>query len=128
MFHDRTKRAKISLGFSLVLVFLFSSFVLAHQCQASASINSATSSINYIHSHDGNPLDSSAGGSSQLITDVCVGITFLVLFVGRKLFLHKRKFWSNYRFELVTFFTFKFTQYSNLVFTLSRPQLGVFRI
>ena len=128
MFNDRAKIARISLGFSLVLVFLFSGFVLANQCQASSAINSATSSINIIHSHDGNPLDSSVGGSSKLITDVCVGITFLVLFAGRKLLLHKRKFWSNCRFELVTFFTLKFTRYSNLVFTLSRPQLGVFRI
>lgn len=128
MFNDRTKIARISLGFSLVLVFLFSGFVLANQCQASASINSATSSLNILHSHDGKPLDSSVGGSSQVLADVCVGITFLVLLAGRKLLLHKRKFGHNFRFKLTKFFALKFTLYSNLVLTLSRPQLGVFRI
>ncbi len=124
----RTRVAKISLGFSLVLVFLLSGFVLAHQCQANASINSATSAINILHSHNVNPLDSSFGGSPHLITDVCVGITFLVLLAGRKLFLHQRKFGYNYRFKLTTFLALKFTHHPNLLFTLSRPQLGVFRI
>ena len=128
MFNDRAKIARISLGFSLVLVFLFSGFVLANQCQASASINSDTSSINIAHPLHGNPLDSSAGGSSQLVTDACVGITFLVLLAGRKLFLHKRKFGYSLRFELNKFFALKSTHYFNLIFTLSRPQLGVFRI
>lgn len=128
MFKDRAKVTRISLGFSLVLVFLFSGFVIAQQCQASTTINSNTNSINIVHPHDGYPLDSSAGGSSRLVTDVCAGITFLVLFAGRKLLLHKRKFGYKIRFELPRFFALKLVHYSNLVFTLSRPQLGVFRI
>ena len=128
MLRDHAKVTRISLGFSLVLVFLFSGFVIAQQCQANTTISSNTNSINIVHPHAGNPLDSSAGSSSRLVTDVCAGITFLVLLAGRKLFLHKRKFGYRFGFELPKFFAPKLTHYSNLVFTLSRPQLGVFRI
>ena len=128
MFRDRVKVARNSLGFSLVLVFVFSGFVLAHQCQSNASINSNTDSINIVHPLHGNPLDSSVGGTSLFTTEVCVGITFLVLLAGRKLFQHKRKFGNNFRIELTKFFALKIPHYSNRVFTLSRPQLGVFRI
>lgn len=128
MLQERPKVARITFGFCLVLIFLFSGLVLAHQCQASESINSATSSINNLHTDDMHPMGSSLAGSNLIITDVCVGFTFLVLLAGRKIFQHKRKFDFYFRLEFTRFIALKFTHYSNQVFTMSLPQLGVFRI
>lgn|GEM_PF-6636797 len=71
---------------------------------------------------------SSAVGSHSLACDICVGVVFLVLLVGRKIFLKNRIWTLGVTNQLSHWRAFSFTRPPNLKFALTLPQLGVFRI
>ncbi len=102
-----------------------------------------TMSLSFVHqghSYSTSPSDfssSAATGSSlelnhvspnTLVTDVCIGAIFLILFFGRKYFHGKIFTPSGLTGKIDRLRLMNFTRPPNLVLHLSLPQLGVFRI
>jgi hypothetical protein len=112
--------ARAAGGVVLLISLISTGMVVAHQCH-----QEAVQVASHSH-HDG------AGKTepvpSSLLTDICIGVTFLVLLIGRKFWLRQKH--SNWRISLHT--SIKelrgFIKPPNLVLRLSLPQLGVCRI
>lgn len=108
----------------LTLFLLTMSLSFVHQVHSYSTSHSGVSSSAAI----GSSLELNQVAPSSLVTNVCIGAIFLVLFVCRKYF-HGNIFTpsgltgKNDRLRLMNF-----TRPPNLVLRLSLPQLGVFRI
>lgn len=105
----------------LVMLLLSLGTSIAHQSFPDVSSQSVvlTQAIDNI---------STAVGSHSLVCDICVSVVFLVLLVGRKIFLKNRIWTLGVTNQLSQWRAFSFTRPPNLEFALTLPQLGVFRI
>lgn len=111
-------------GILAILVATFSSgLVLAHQCHDQIS-----TAINQTHSHTDVNLIAAVGGHNSVLDEVCVGIFFLVLLVGRKYLIRQKFNYGQSIMQAVRQGIAFCARPPNLVFALTRSQLGIFRI
>lgn len=103
------------LTMSLSFVHQGHSYSTSHSDVSSSAATESSLQINQV------ALDS-------LVTDVCIGAIFLVLFVYRKYFHGNIFSPSGLTGKIDRLRLMKFTRPPNLVLRLSLPQLGVFRI
>ena len=113
------------IGIGVLTLFLLAmSLSFAHQGHSySTSQSDVSSSAVTGSSHELNPV-----APNSLVTDVCIGAIFLVLFVYRKYFHGKIFTPSGLTGKIDRLRLMNFTRPPNLVLPLSLPQLGVFRI
>ena len=118
----RAPYLKVLGAFAILFAILSAGFMVAEQCH----IQSPLSTLSVTHSH-GNDLQT-GGQPHSLLSDICTGAFFLVLILGAKNLVNRALdrgyFKTSYLFERVL----KFLRPPNLTFTLSRPQLGTYRI
>lgn len=103
------------LTMSLSFVHQGSSYSTSHSDVSSSAATGSSLQINQV-------------GLDSLVTDVCIGAIFLVLFVCRKYFHGKISTHSGLAGKIDRLRLMKFTRPPNLLLRLSLPQLGVFRI
>lgn len=120
----RSKIAKFSGILAITLAVFSTGFAVVQQCHA----QSVATSITTQHDHNAPAGTHGALSSQSLLTDVCLGVFFLVLIVGRKYLLEQRKSVGNFSRALSWRRVFTFIPPPNLTFSLSLPQLGVIRI
>jgi len=120
MFTSKQGVARAASAIVLLISLISTGMVVAHQChQASSQV--AT------HAHHDEPT-SSVTPNSSLLTDICIGVTFLVLLIGGKFWLRKRvSSWLVQAFSQIKDLR-HFVKPPNLVFALTLPQLGISRI
>jgi len=120
MFASKQGVARAASAIVLLISLISTGMVVAHQCHQ-ASTQVAT------HAHHDEPT-SSVTPSSSLLTDICIGVTFLVLLIGGKFWLRKRvSSWLVQAFSQIKDLR-HFVKPPNLVFALTLPQLGISRI
>ena len=120
MWISRQGVARAASGIVLLLSLISTGMVVAHQCHQE-SVQVATHS----HHQDTAKSDPSTG---SLLTDICIGVTFLVLLIGGKYWLRgNRPTWRISRNVSIKDLR-GFIKPPNLAFNLSLPQLGVCRI
>ena len=113
------------VGVNVLALALFSlGIVIAYQYSPPASPQSIV--LSHAINNDSGSIGMS--GSHSLVTDICVGIVFLVLLVGRKFFLKNRTWSLCVANQLTHWRAFSFTRPPNLRYALTLPQLGVLRI
>jgi hypothetical protein len=120
MFTSKQGVARAASAIVLLISLISTGMVVAHQCHQS-STQVAT------HAHHDEPT-SSATPNSSLLTDICIGVTFLVLLIGGKFWLRKRV--SSWLAQAVSQIKDlrRFVKPPNLVLALTLPQLGIYRI
>jgi len=120
MFASKQRVARAASAIVLLISVVSTGMVVAHQChQASAQV--AT------HAHQDEPI-SSVTPNSSLLTDICFGVTFLVLLIGGKFWLRKRATSWLVKLNVQVKDLRSFIKPPNLVFARSLPQLGISRI
>ncbi len=120
MFSSKQGVARAASAIVLLISLISTGMVIAHQChQATAQV--------VTHTHHDEPTNSVAPNSS-LLTDICVGVTFLVILLGGKFWLRKRVNQLRVEFIAQVKDLRSFIKPPNLVFALSLPQLGISRI
>lgn len=112
-----------AVGF-LTLLLLAMSFSFVHQGHSYATSHSDVSSTAATGSSHG--LNQVAPDS--LLTDVCIGAIFLVLFVFRKYFHGKISTHPRFESKIDRLRLMNFAPPPNSILPLSLPQLGVLRI
>ena len=120
MLTSRQGVARAASAIVLLVTLISTGMVVAHQCHQEPVQVAA-------HGHHEQPVNSEAP-SGSLMTDICIGVTFLVLLVSGKYWLRKRV--NQLRVELIAQVKDlrSFIKPPNLVFALSLPQLGISRI
>jgi hypothetical protein len=116
MLTTRQGVARAASAIVLLVTLISTGMVVAHQCHQEPVQVAAHGPIN------------SVAPSGSLMTDICIGVTFLVLLVSGKYWLRKRV--NQLRVELIAQVKDlrSFIKPPNLVFALSLPQLGISRI
>ena len=113
------------VGIGVLALFLLAmSFSFVHQGHSYSTSHSDFNSS----AATGSSLELNHVSPNTLVTDVCIGAIFLILFFGRKhlfKFSFLRQFLNS---DLNRWRALSFTRPPNLVLRLSLPQLGVFRI
>ena len=112
-------------GLSLLILALFSmGMTSAHQFNS--NISTQTMVLN--HSNDTHVNSTGTNGAHSPMTNVCVGVIFLILIFGRR-FVLKNKIWPlSEASQLTHWRAFSFNRPPNLKFALTLPQLGILRI
>jgi len=108
----------------LTLFLLTMSLSFVHQGHSYSTSHSNFSSS----AATGSSLEINQVALDSLVTDVCIGAIFLVLFVYRKYFHGKIFSPSGLTGKIDRLRLMNFTRLPNLVLRLSPPQLGVLRI
>ncbi len=112
-------------GIGVLALFLFTmSLSFVHQGHSYSTTHSGIGSSAATESS----LQINQIALDSLVTDVCIGAVFLVLFVYRKYFHGKIFTPSGLTGKIDRLRLMNFTRPPNLVLRLSLPQLGVFRI
>ncbi len=120
MFASKEGVARAASAIVLLISLISTGMVVAHQChQASAQVST--------HAHHDGPTNSVTPNSS-LLTDICIGVTFLVLLIGGKFWLRKKVTSWLVQLHVQVKDLRSFIKPPNLVCALSLPQLGILRI
>lgn len=120
MFTSKQGVARAASAIVLLISLISTGMVVAHQCHQ-ASTQVAT------HAHHDEPT-SSVTPTSSLLTDICIGVTFLVLLLGGKFWLRKKVTRWLVQVDSQIKDLRRFVKPPNLVFALTLPQLGISRI
>lgn len=120
MFESKQGLARAASAIVLLISLISTGMVVAHQCHQ-ASTQVAT------HAHH-DETTSSPTPDSSLLTDICIGVTFLVLLLGGKFWLRKRCASWQTQIHVQVKNLRSFIKPPNLAFALSLPQLGISRI
>jgi hypothetical protein len=120
MFTSKQGVARAASAIVLLISLISTGMVVAHQCHQ-ASTQVAT------HAQHDEPT-SSATSNSSLLTDFCIGVTFLVLLLGGKFWLRKKVTRWLVQVDSQIQDLRRFVKPPNLVFALTLPQLGISRI
>lgn len=124
MLKRQSKIAKFSGILAITFALFSTGFVVVQQCHSQA----VTASVIAQHDHHGPFSNHGVLSSESLITDVCIGLFFLVLIVGRKYLLEQRKLPNSFSRVYSWSSKFTFVRPPNLAFSLSLSQLGVIRV
>ena len=110
---------------SFLILALFSvSMTTAHQFNS--NISTQTMVLN--HSSDTHLNSTGTNGAHSPMTNVCVGVIFLILIFGRKFVLKNRIWPLSEASQLTHWRAYSFNRPPNLKFALTLPQLGILRI
>ena len=120
----RSKLMRYS-GPSLLILTLFSmGTTITHQFNSNVS----TQTMVLNHSNETHLNSIGVIGTHSPVTNVCIGVVFLILIFGRKFVLKNRIWPLSEASQLTHWRAFRFTRPPNLKFALTLPQLGILRI
>ena len=113
------------LSLSLLILTLFSmGITITHQFNSKDS----TQTLVLNHPKDAHLNSSGVIGTHSPMTNVCVGVIFLILIFGRKFVLNNKIWPLGEASRLTHWWAFRFNRLPNLKFALTLPQLGILRI
>lgn len=120
MFKAEVRLTKVAATFVLLLSLLSTGVVIAKECHS--TITQSSQHLSHHHS------ESDAGTPSGLLTDICVGVTFLTLLIGGRFLLRIGKIKGIIKNSTAIKLMSQFIKPPNIRNALTLTQLGLCRI